>query len=151
VAGEPVDFNIGKYHCDEMIGSGGMANVYRATDTESKSTVAVKVLHRILDSKERERFRKEAGSLALLQHPGIVKTYASDLQGLDNYLVMEYLDGPTLRGQLDEFIDRDEHVPIPEVRRIAQALFDALRYAHGNDVVHRDIKPTNIILGSVQK
>ncbi|HLF27269.1 MAG TPA: protein kinase [Anaerolineae bacterium] len=139
---------LSKYRCDAFIGYGGMAEVYRAIDTELNRVVAIKVLHPFLVNEEGfiERFRREARTLALLKHPNIVQIYDSGLQDFNSYVVMEYVPGPTLKDRLRELGARGEQMPLTEVRRILDALLSALRYAHQAGIVHRDLKPTNIIL-----
>jgi serine/threonine-protein kinase len=143
-----VGVTLGKYRCVEFIGHGGMAEVYRAIDVELERIVAVKVLHPFLVSEDGfvDRFRREARTLASLQHPNIVSIFDSGLQDFNSYVVMEYVPGPTLKDRLRELGARGEHMPIAEVRRILAALIAALRYAHRAGIVHRDLKPTNVIL-----
>jgi len=143
-----IGVKLGKYHCVEFVGHGGMAEVYRAVDTELNRVVAVKVLHPFLGAEDGfiERFRREARTLASLRHPGIVQIYDSGLQDFNSYVVMEYVPGPTLKDRLRELNARRERMPIAEIRRIFDALFDALRYAHHAGIVHRDLKPNNVIL-----
>lgn len=143
-----VGVTLGKYRCVEFIGLGGMAEVYRAVDTDLDREVAVKVLHPFLVTEDGfvERFRREARTLAALRHPNVVEIYDSGLQEFNSYVVMEYVPGPTLKDRLRELNARNERMSLAEVRRIFSALFAALRYAHQAGVVHRDLKPTNIIL-----
>ena len=143
-----VGVTLGRYHCVEFIGLGGMAEVYRAVDTELDRVVAIKVLHPFFVSEDGfpERFRREARTLATLQHPNVVHVFDSGLQDFNSYVVMEYVPGRTLKDRLRELNVRHEHMPISEVRRIFDALFAALGYAHRANVVHRDLKLTNVIL-----
>ncbi len=143
-----VGFTLGRYRCVEFIGLGGMAEVYRAVDTELDRVVAIKVLHPFLVSEDRfpERFHREARTLAALQHPNIVRVFDSGLQDFNSYVVMEYVSGLTLKDRLRELNMRSQRMPISELRRIFDALFAALSYAHRANVVHRDLKLTNVIL-----
>jgi serine/threonine-protein kinase len=143
-----VGVTLGKYRCVEFIGLGGMAEVYRAVDTELDRVVALKVLHPFLVSEEgfMERFRREARTLASLRHPNIVQVFDSGLQDFDSYVVMEYVPGPTLKDRLRALNAQRERMPLPEVRRTFDALCAALTYAHRAGIVHRDLKPTNVIL-----
>jgi len=145
-----IGVTLGKYHCVEFIGHGGMAEVYRAVDTELDRSVAIKILHPFLVTEEgfAERFRREARALASLKHPNIVQIYDSGLQDFNNYVVMEYVPGPTLKDRLRELKVHGERMPIAEVRRIVDALTAALDHAHHAGIVHRDLKPTNIILAN---
>jgi serine/threonine-protein kinase len=143
-----VGATLGKYRCEQFIGLGGMAEVYRAVDTELEREVALKVLHPFFVSEEgfTERFRREARTLASLRHPNIVQVYDSGIQDFNSYLAMEYVPGPTLKDCLRDLNMRDERMPLTEVRRIVDALLASLRYAHRANVVHRDLKPSNVIL-----
>jgi serine/threonine-protein kinase len=145
-----IGVTLGKYRCVEFIGFGGMAEVYRAVDTELDRVVALKVLHPFLVTEDglMERFRREARTLASLRHPSIVEIYDSGLEGFNSYVVMEYVPGPTLKDRLRELNERGEKMPIPEIRRIFDALFAALRYAHSVGIAHRDLKPNNVILAN---
>jgi serine/threonine-protein kinase len=143
-----VGMTLSKYHCDAFIGLGGMAEVYRATDTELNRSVALKVLHPFLVAEEGfiDRFRREAQALAALRHPNIVQIYDSGLEDFNSYVVMEYIAGPTLKDRLRELSVEGRQMPLEEVQRIFKALVAALRYAHGQGIVHRDLKPSNVLL-----
>lgn len=142
-AGEILD----KYELIEQVGRGGMAVVYRGLDRSLKREVAVKILHRHLaDSEEaRERFEREAHAVAKLRHENILEIF--DFSGRDSdesYIVTEFIEGPTLR----DFID-DYQVRFPEVGAMVGAhLCRALGHAHGLGVLHRDVKPENIMIRS---
>ena len=134
----------GRYKLLERLGSGGMADVYRAIDHRLRREVAVKVLRPIDgDPSFAERFRREARHAASIQHPNVAAIYDVGEDGDERYIVMELVHGDTLkdvvrrRGPLDE----DEALTIAE--RIAQGL-DA---AHARGVVHRDLKPQNVLIG----
>jgi serine/threonine protein kinase len=128
-----------RYRIESLLGRGGMADVYRATDTMLDRTVAIKVL---TDRAEdvRKRFLREAQAMARLNHPHIIAVYdVGDADGI-SFIVMELLDGRTLRE-----IPTAELTMHKAVRFFTQ-LLDALQYAHERDVVHRDIKPANIMV-----
>ena len=133
----------GRYKLGEMIGTGGMADVYIAEDTRLARQVAVKVLRSDLarDPSFVARFRKEALAAAGLNHPGIVAVYDSGEEPAP-YIVMELISGHTLR----ELIHRGERVPLKRALEIGEGILAALEYSHHGGIVHRDIKPANIMI-----
>jgi serine/threonine-protein kinase len=134
----------GRYRLERRIGSGGMADVYLATDQSLGRPVAIKVLsdRYAQDDGFVERFRREASSAAGLSHPNIVAVYDRGEAEGTYYIAMEFLDGPTLK---EEIVRR---APLPEAEAInwASQALDALDYAHRNGVIHRDVKPHNMVL-----
>jgi serine/threonine-protein kinase len=133
----------GRYKLGEMIGTGGMADVYVAEDTRLARQVAVKVLRSDLarDPSFVARFRKEALAAAGLNHPGIVAVYDSGEEPAP-YIVMELISGHTLR----ELIHKGERVPLKRALEIGEGILVALEYSHHSGIVHRDIKPANIMI-----
>jgi serine/threonine protein kinase len=133
-----------QYLVDAEIGRGGMAVVYRATDLRLNRRVAIKVLPPELafNADVRERFLREAQTAAQLSHPGIVPIYTVDEREGIVYFVMALVDGESLA----ERLSREPRLPISEARRVLSAVADALDYAHEQGVVHRDVKPDNIML-----
>ncbi len=137
------------YHIDAEIGRGGMAVVYRAVDAHLHRTVAIKVLPPdvAFNSDVRTRFIREAQTAAQLNHPNIVSIYSVDDQdgvagGGLVYFVMAYIDGESLGVRLA----REGAWPIDRTVRVLRDVADALAYAHARGVVHRDIKPDNILI-----
>lgn len=131
---------LGTFEIQELLGKGGMGEVYRARDVRLSRTVAVKFLPEALcaSAEARARFEREAHALARLSHPNIVTLHeAGEAEG-QPYLVMELVEGPSLAGMLP--------LPREEALRIAVQVCDALAYAHERGVVHRDIKPANVLL-----
>jgi serine/threonine-protein kinase len=134
----------GRFELQALLGSGGMAAVYRAWDRQRQRPCAVKVLADVLarDPEVRRRFRHEAASAGALSHPRIVAIYDWGQDGLRQFIAMEYVGGGTLR----ERLQRDGRMSEAEALRIGAEVADALAYAHERQVVHRDIKPHNILL-----
>jgi formylglycine-generating enzyme required for sulfatase activity/tRNA A-37 threonylcarbamoyl transferase component Bud32 len=140
---ELVGSEIGQYRILELIGKGGMASVYKATQESINRTVAIKVLpHSLLhDSTFLERFQREAEMVAQLEHFHILPIYDyGEHEGMP-YIVMRYLAGGTLQ-------DRIKQGPLPwdDIVRITEQVAMALDYAHGRNIIHRDIKPSNVLL-----
>lgn len=126
------------------LGSGGRATVYLARDEQLQQEVAIKVWHRYLnsDAVNQERFRREARIAAKLEHPYIVKVRSFGHHGDVPFLVMEYVDGVSL----DQYLQKHGTLDLPAFTSIFTALANALSYAHGNHVLHRDVKPANIVV-----
>jgi len=127
-----------------MIGRGGFAEVYAARDTRLDREIAVKTLREDLGASAAlvERFKREARAMAQLRHPNVIPIYSvGEGEGLA-YFIMPLVRGETLRAHLD----RRRRLPISEVRRILLEVADALEHAHKAGMVHRDIKPDNIML-----
>jgi len=134
----------GRYHLLDVIGDGGMARVFRAEDARLGRVVAVKILHRhyLAQPEFVRRFEQEARLAAGLSHPNIVAIYDVDRQGDTYYIVMECVEGGSLKG----LIARDAPLPLSLAAAIMRQLGQALDAAHARGVVHRDIKPENILL-----
>lgn len=134
----------GRYRLDERIGDGGMAVVYRGYDLVLNRVVAVKVLRDqyISDSNFLRRFEREAQSAARLSHPHIANVYDVGQDGHTRYIVMEYVDGPNLK----ELIRRQGPFSVDGAAFIIRQVAEALDYAHAHGLVHRDIKPQNILV-----
>lgn len=132
-----------RYKLGEMIGTGGMADVYIAQDTRLARKVAVKILRSDLarDPSFVSRFRKEALAAAGLNHPGIVAVYDSGEEPAP-YIVMELVSGHTLR----ELIHKGERVPLKRALEIGEGILAALEYSHERGIVHRDVKPANVMI-----
>ena len=134
---------LGPYEVLALIGAGGMGEVYKATDTRLNRPVAIKVLppHFSDNSEMKQRFEREAQTIASLNHPNICTLHDIGKEGETDFLVMEYLEGETLA----ERIARGA-LPLDEALKVAMAIADALDKAHGEGVVHRDLKPSNVML-----
>ena len=139
---------LGKYRILEPLGRGGMAQVYRAYHPQLNRYVAVKVLRSDLveEAEFLGRFRREAQSVASLRHPNVVQVYDFDVEFDYYYMVMELLEGDTLKVRLNEYRARGERMPLGEILRVTLDILEGLAYAHSEGIVHRDIKPANILL-----
>ncbi|QGG47984.1 Stk1 family PASTA domain-containing Ser/Thr kinase [Heliorestis convoluta] len=133
-----------RYEIVEYLGGGGMAQVYKSWDRLLERAVTIKFLREGLTNDEEfvRRFRREAQAIASLSHPNIVNVYDVGREGETDYIVMEYIDGPTLK----EVIRRRGPLPPVEAVNLARQICDALEHAHENKIIHRDIKPHNILL-----
>lgn len=134
----------GRYEIHELIGVGGMANVYRCTDTIDDREVAIKILKdEYLNNEEFiRRFKNESKAIAMLSHQNIVKVYDVSFGDMIQYIVMEYIDGITLK----EYIDRQGIIEWKDALHLTAQVLKALQHAHECGIVHRDIKPQNIML-----
>ncbi|MEC0090049.1 Stk1 family PASTA domain-containing Ser/Thr kinase [Paenibacillus macquariensis] len=135
----------GRYEIIERIGGGGMALVYKAHDILLGRNVAIKVLRQqfVHDEEFIRRFRREAQSAASLSHPNVVSIYDVGQEDEIHYIVMEYIEGYNL----NEIIKERAPLQVEESVRIASQICDALDHAHQNQIIHRDIKPHNILIG----
>src|SRR5215207_1912739 len=134
-----------RYELEHKIGEGGMARVYRGRDLRLNRQVAIKVLHSPFasDANFLQRFHHEAQAAANLRHPNIVDVYDVGLDGDIHYIVMEYVDGSDLKALLT----RSGPLPVEQAVPIAEAVAQGLSAAHRMSLVHRDVKPQNIIVG----
>ena len=134
----------GRYRLDQQIGTGGMSTVYRAFDTVLERPVAVKLMHRDMagHADQLERFRREARAVAQLNHPHIVQVIDAGEDENMPYIVFEYVEGETLKDRIRRF----GRLPIPEAIAYAIEIAWALGAAHARDIVHRDVKPQNVLV-----
>lgn len=134
----------GRYEIIKNIGEGGMANVYLAQDTILDRKVAVKVLRGDLSSDDKfiRRFEREALSVSNLSHPNIVEVYDVGVEEGNHYIVMEYIEGKTLK----QLLKKRESLTLTEVIDIMTQLTDGIAHAHNSYIIHRDIKPQNIMI-----
>src|ERR1700755_685287 len=149
----------GRFHIEARLGAGGMGEVYRARDTTLRRLVAIKRTQRAATEADRKRFLHEGQRASALNHPGIAAIYDVFTDAGEVYLVMEYIEGETLRARLTRPISESEFrriapapplsarpTPEPGSRRIPTESAAALAAAHDKGILHRDIKPENIML-----
>jgi serine/threonine protein kinase len=141
---------LGDYLIVDLLGQGGMARVYRGKDNKLNRYAAVKVIdvHLIGDEAEeyRQRFTNEARSIARLNHPNIVGIYQFDQVGTTYYMAMSFIEGRDLRTILKNHARANTRMSYAEIRRVIRDIADALDYAHSEGVIHRDVKPSNIMV-----
>ena len=139
----------GRYEIIERIGTGGMADVYRAMDSKLNRFVAIKVLKREYREDEQfvTKFRQEARSVAGLSHPNVVGVYDVGSDGDIQYIVLELVEGISLK----KYIEKKGHLPYKEALSIAIQVANGMEAAHAHHIVHRDIKPQNIIISKEGK
>ena len=136
-----------RYTLERELGRGGMATVYLAQDALLQQPVAIKVMHRQLsDTLDAERFRREMDITASLSHPSIVPVFDTGSVEGALYYSMEYIEG----GSLNQRLERDHALAIDEALRITHDVADALGYAHSLGILHRDVKPENILLADTR-
>lgn len=136
---------VGPYHIQEQLGQGGMATVYKAYHPALDRYVAIKVMDAVL-SKERdfiERFKREARVIARLDNSHIVPVYDFDEHNGQPYIVLKFIDGQTLRDRM-----KADPLSKPEILRIINSVGDGLQYAHNRGVLHRDTKPSNVLISN---
>jgi eukaryotic-like serine/threonine-protein kinase len=134
----------GRYELEELVEHGGMSTVYRGRDRLLERTVALKVLHpHFLDDPEYvERFRREARAVAQLSHPNIVGVIDRGQSDGQQFIVFEFVDGENLK----QLLERRGPLPVPQVVDLGIQIADALAFAHAHGLVHRDVKPQNVLL-----
>jgi predicted Ser/Thr protein kinase len=142
VVGEVI---VDRYELEELVGTGGMSSVFKARDRLLERSVALKILHEQYseDTEYVERFRREARAVAQLAHPNIVTVIDRGEQHGRQFIVFEYVEGENLK----QFVKREGPLPVREAIELAIQVARALGFAHGRGIVHRDVKPQNVILG----
>ncbi len=141
---QPGDLIADRYELEELVGTGGMSSVFRARDRQLERRVAIKILHQHYadDPEYLERFRREARAVAQLSHPNIVTVIDRGDDDGRQYIVFEDVEGENLK----EFVLRSGRLPVRRALELALAVADGLAFAHDQGLVHRDVKPQNVLL-----
>ncbi|MEM7345361.1 MAG: protein kinase, partial [Chloroflexota bacterium] len=145
---ELVGRTVGKYRIVARLGRGGMAEVYKAYQPGLNRYVAIKVMHSHMTDDEDfvGRFEREALATGKLRHPNIVQALDFDRESDRYFMVMEYIDGPTLKGETRSRRTSNQDFSLKEIARIFTPLCSAIDYAHSQGMVHRDLKPANVMI-----
>jgi len=145
----------GRYEVMELIGEGGMAEVYKARHIQLDRFVAIKIMHRFLtkDKTFKSRFEQEAQLGARLAHPNVIHVYDFEANEIERlyYIAVELIVGPSLNVVLTELAENNQRMAITDVLRIVSDVASALGYAHSQGMIHRDVKPANILLENGQR
>ncbi|MDX1687394.1 MAG: protein kinase [Candidatus Promineifilaceae bacterium] len=138
----------GRYQIESLLGQGGMSAVYKATDPNLGRVVAVKLIHPHLSSDPEfvRRFEEEARAVAQLRHPNIIQVYDFDHDEDAYYIVFEFVPGETLQARLKRLHEGGRTMPLERTVSIGSQMADALNYAHNRGLIHRDVKPANVML-----
>ena len=133
-----------RYDVISLVGVGGMSNVYKAIDTTTGNTVAIKFLKQEFFENEElvRRFKNESKAISLLDNPNIIKVVDVNITDTEKYIVVEYIDGITLK----EYIDNRKVLTWQETVQFTGTILSAIGHAHENGIIHRDMKPQNIML-----
>jgi serine/threonine protein kinase len=134
---------LGNYHLTHLLGQGGFAEVYLGKHTHLDTTAAIKVLHTQVSQQDVAQFQDEARLLASLKHPHIIRVFDFGIEGQTPYLVMDHAPNGTLRTRHSTRTPLPLSIVVSYVKQIAQAL----QYAHDRKIVHRDVKPENMLIG----
>src|SRR5256712_1250016 len=138
---------LGNYRLVSLLGQGGYAQVYLGQHVRLNLQAAIKVLHAHLTDKEAEHFQQEAQTIATLVHPSIVRVFDFDVQDGVPFLVIDYAPHGSLRRRHP----KGSVVPLPQIVSYVKQVAVALQYAHGHKLIHRDVKPENLLLGRQQE
>jgi serine/threonine protein kinase len=137
-----------RYEIEELLGQGGMSAVYKATDPNLRRTVAVKLIHSHLsgDPAFLSRFEEEAAAVAQLKHPNLIQVFDFDRDNDVYYMILEFVPGETLQERLRRLNASNRNIDFEEVIAVTAGVCDALDYAHNRGMIHRDVKPANIMV-----
>src|SRR5947207_1937514 len=134
---------LGNYRLVRLLGQGGYAQVYLGQHLRLSQQAAIKVLHAHLTESETGHFQREAETISTLIHPSVIRVFDYDVQDGVPFLVMDYAPNGSLRKRYP----RGNPLPLPQVVSYVKQVADALQYAHEQKVIHRDVKPENMLLG----
>jgi serine/threonine protein kinase len=139
---------IDHYEVLEIIGQGGMSTVYKALDTQLQRPVALKLMHHHLADKPdfQSRFLAEGRAIAALDHPNIIQVFEVALRDGQLFLIMDYMDDGSLRHRLNSHLEQEKFLDFREIVSLTKQIAQALHYAHGQGIIHRDVKPDNVLL-----
>ncbi|MGH2509961.1 MAG: serine/threonine-protein kinase, partial [Ktedonobacteraceae bacterium] len=143
------DQKFGKYTLKECLGNGGEAEVWKAIDTATQETVAIRILRKLKDTEDIQRhFEAEVQKLQLLaRHDHIIALWDSGWEHGLPYLVMPYIPDGSLARWLEDFNSKDQRIPFSEALIYIKQTIDALVYVHAHNIIHRDVKPSNLLRG----
>lgn len=138
----------GRYKIEELLGQGGMSAVYKATDPNLRRVVAVKIIHPHLSGDEAfvRRFEEEAAAVAQLRHPNIIQVYDFNHEGSTYYIVFEFVPGESLQAWLKRRAASSQPIGFEEIIEIGVGVGEALSFAHEQGLIHRDVKPANVMI-----
>ncbi|MCP4415747.1 MAG: protein kinase [Chloroflexi bacterium] len=138
----------GRYLIEAELGHGGMSTVYKATDPNLRRVVAIKLIHPHLSDNPDfvRRFEAEATAVAQMRHPNIIQVFDFNHEGKTYYIVFEFVPGETLQDQLQRMNEAGRQMKMDDLLKIATSIGNALQYAHVRDIIHRDVKPANVML-----
>lgn len=139
---------LGDYVIEKLLGQGGMAQVYKAVDPNLNRQVAIKVINPGVaeDPEYTKRFKREAQTVAKLSHPNIVSVYQFGVVGARHYMAMAFIDGVDVEWLINDYINENRMIAYADTLRIFTQIASALDYAHSQGVIHRDVKPSNILV-----
>ncbi len=138
----------GRYQIEELLGQGGMSAVYKATDPNLRRAVAVKIIHSHLSNDQEfvRRFEEEAAAVAQLRHPNIIQVHDFSHEGAAYFIVFEYIPGESLQERLKRLNTGGGQMDYQEATNVAADVADALEFAHEQGLIHRDVKPANVMI-----